>query len=79
MNQMRVVSGRGHDTMTWEPPSSTEHDPAAVSDVKAEFDRLIAANYAAFDVGIAGRDDRRLEEFDPEAKSITVVAPLAGG
>lgn len=73
--EMCVTDGTGHATMICNREDSTN----TVSEVRAEFNRLIAANYVAFDVGTDQKGSRRLDKWEPSVENVRVIAPMAGG
>lgn len=74
--QMKVLDASGHKTLTCDTGSETD---IPESEVKAEFDRLIAANFAAFDVGVKSDESNRVKEWNPNIENLTVIPPMAGG
>jgi len=63
---------QGHASMTWEPGTKSE------AEVKAAFDELISQGMGAVAVDANGAETFT-REFAPEARTITVKAPLVGG
>lgn len=51
-------------------------DPAAVAEVKEEFDRIIGHNFA---YAVKETGNEQIREFDPTAREIRVSHQLVGG
>jgi hypothetical protein len=81
MSILRVMSGRGDTSVSWDPERVRSGDPEARAAV-AEAERLFAETRArgatAFRV-TPGRPAERLDRFDLEAEQIVVVPQMAGG
>jgi hypothetical protein len=69
---IRILDQSGDTTLRYDPA-----DEKAVHDVAVRFERLMSANFVAFDVGT--HPGRIITAFDPEAAEIIVTPRFAGG
>lgn len=70
------IEPQGGDTrVVWDPTNETEVEVA-----KSVFRQLRAEGFQAFAIDpVDGGAAERLDEWDPEAKRMVMVAPLMGG
>jgi hypothetical protein len=69
---LRILDHSGDTTVSYDV-----EDAEAVRDVARRFERLMGANFVAFDVST--QPGRILTVFDPNAQEIIVSPPFAGG
>lgn len=81
MGQLRVMSRRGDDRVTWDEQKVQAQDPLAISAIR-EAERIFAQERAkgatAFRVE-PGKPTQRIEQFDPTAEQIVMVPRVVGG
>ena len=77
MGVMRILGPDGDDRREWDP-----EDPGQVQQLRAEFDRLIAAGSFAWSTTPSDTrpgDAAAIREFDPDAAQIVVSHRMRGG
>lgn len=73
-NQMRVMDGSGDTKVEWD---SDNRDETKVA--RDTFDKLTKKGYKGFRMKDNGKTGQPLDDFDPDAEKIIMVAPIAGG
>ena len=79
---LNILDATGHTALAWDTA-----DPATLADVEAKFNALVGPStelrvrprYAAFRVDAPGGAGAQITQFDPNAREIILVPPLAGG
>lgn len=74
MSEIRAMNLGGDSKLIWSADNEAEVEAA-----RNMFDDLRDQGFAAFSVDKEGEQDRRIEEFDPEAEKIIMVPPIRGG
>lgn len=69
-----VLCGRGDIRLEWD-----QNDPASVERARAEWAALIGKGFAAFRMEGDGSAGEQVKEFDPTAREVIFVPPVAGG
>lgn len=69
-----VTAERGDTRVNWDP-----NKPKEVEVARTVFHKLLGEGYHAFEVKGADKQGDEIEEFDPAAAKIILVAPVAGG
>jgi hypothetical protein len=72
IHQLIIPDMSGHRTMTW-----TGRDD--VAEVRAEFDRMMAAGWTGYAEPVGGGDPVVIKQFDETAARIAVFPALVGG
>jgi hypothetical protein len=74
-NEMRVMGKPGDTRVAWDPANTEE-----VRHARQMFDDLVRdKRYAAFRIAEPGARGERITRFDPDAREILMVPPVAGG
>jgi hypothetical protein len=89
MGELKIASGRGHDTVPWDPT-----DEVSTENARTVFEELVRpleeewrkrddvarkrAFYNAY-VMLAPGKGEQVKEFDPNAGTILIMPPMAGG
>jgi hypothetical protein len=71
---LKELNHKGDTRIQWDPD-----DPNSVEQARRTFNELKKKGYAAFRVNRKGDKGETMKEFDPEALSITMSPPQAGG
>ena len=81
MAEMRILSGCGDTTVSWDARKAATDDPeaaAALHEAERIFEEAQARGATAFSVA-PDRPARRLDRFDPSEERIVVIPRVAGG
>ena len=74
-NSMRVMGQKGDTKTMWDP-----NNPAEVEAARDQFNKLVRdKQFLAFRVTGPGEKGEQIREFDPQAGSIIIAPPMAGG
>ena len=71
---MKILGVSGDERLVWDK----ENGPEA-KEAKAKFEEFIRKEYKAYSVDIAGKKNRKIEEFDVDAEEILMIPPTAKG
>ena len=71
---MSVLNRQGDMTVTWDSEVESE-----VEHARQTFDRMRRKGHAAYRTREGGQRGEQISRFDPEAESILLAPPLAGG
>lgn len=74
MSEMTVIDKTGDTKTVWDPANEDE-----VAVARASFNSLRNKGYLAYRVKEKGAKGSAITEFDPEAGSIILSPPMAGG
>lgn len=73
-HEMSLMNEHGDTKVHWDPM-----DPASVDTARTVFDTYLAQRFLAFSMDPSGTKGEPLAAFDPTARSILFVPPMAGG
>ena len=73
MHEMTIMNRKGHETVTWDP-----RDTVAVKTAEQAFVTSLRQGSWAYQVKADGSYEQ-LTRFDPQAKTVMVMPPMAGG
>lgn len=74
MATLRIMSSKGHDTMTWNPELVE-----TIEEPRTKFKEFSNRGWLSFAVAPETKQPTQIFEFDPKADSIVMVAPVSGG
>lgn len=74
MGVLAVMGGSGDTKIAWTAGNEDE-----VANARRTFDDLTDKGYAAFSVVARGEKGEQIRRFNPNAESLILVPPLAGG
>jgi len=81
MGKMRTMGRRGDTTLVWgEDTATADEEFTDEATVRAQFDAIVKdQGFTAFSTRTVGEPADRVTEFDPNAKELILVPPMAGG
>jgi hypothetical protein len=69
--RIRFITAKGHDSVSWD-----RRHRAQISKARSKFDQLRRAGYAAYMMQKGQSVRMPMDEFDPDAEDIIMVAPV---
>lgn len=74
MGQLKIMSSKGHETFAWDVAQVE-----TIEEPRAKFKEFSSRGWLSFAVAPDTKQGVQIKEFDPNAESILMVAPISGG